>query len=181
MLRRFTSLILAILVILSFAACSKKKNSEQPVTIGFSCDVEVQYEEMNVKGHLTRSSAGTLIFDVTEPKTLNGLSMQWNGENITLKLHGLSFGVDPDAVPQSALGKNILSVLDAALGVRESGELTDEGLITKGSSSSGEFEIISDPETGSLIKLTIPSVGLTAKFSSFSLSSNSVTSTTASA
>jgi|LSQX01.1.fsa_nt_gb hypothetical protein len=169
MLRRFTSLTLVVLIVLCFAACSKKADAEKPVVTGFSCDVEVKYGEMDVKGRLTRSSAGTLIFDVNEPKTLNGLSMQWNGETISLKLHGFSFGVDPETVPQSALGKCILGVLDAALGMHDGGKVTDEGLVTKGSSSSGEFEILSDPKTGSLLRLRIPSENLTATFSNFKL------------
>ncbi len=171
MLRRFTSLTLVLFIVLSFVACFKKKGSEQPVTTGFSCDVEVKYQEMDVKGHLTRSSAGTLVFDINEPESLNGLSMQWNGDTITLKLHGISFGVDPAAIPQSALGQCILGVLDGALGTHDGSTVTDEGLVTKGSSASGEFEIVSDPETGNLLKLRMPSAGLTATFLNFKLTS----------
>jgi hypothetical protein len=172
MLRRLLSLTLCLLFILSFAACKNKNKSEQPITTGFSCDVEVTYNDMNVKGRITRSSAGTLTFEVKEPKSLNGLSMQWDGDSIALKLFGLSFDIDPDTIPQTALAQNILSVLDAAIGIRDQGEITEEGLVTKGSSLIGEFEIVSDPETGKLLKLQIPSAGLTANFSNFDITSS---------
>lgn len=171
MLRRLTGLLLVLSVAALLTSCSSKKKTEQPVTVGFSCDVNVEYEDMNVKGHLTRSTAGTLSFDVKEPSTLNGLTMQWNGDTITIKLHGLSFNVDPDTIPQSALGKRILGVLDAALGIREEGKLTEEGLLTRGSSSVGEFEIVSDPKNGNLLLLRIPSANLKATFSNFTLTS----------
>lgn len=60
-------------------------------------------------------SAGTLKMEFTEPATLNGMSMEWDGETSRSKLAGLSFGVDPAAVPESALGKGLLDALDAGL------------------------------------------------------------------
>lgn len=172
MLRRLACLVLSLVFVLTFCSCAKKKKAEQPVTTGFECDVDVQYKDMNVKGHLTRTSAGTLRMDVTEPKTLNGLSMEWDGNNITFKLHGLSFGVNPDSVPQSALGKSMLEAFDAALGVRDSGTVTKDGLSTTGQSAAGAFELISDPDTGALLTLKIPSSELTATFSNFSIKTN---------
>ncbi|MDD4546688.1 MAG: hypothetical protein PHR24_05275 [Oscillospiraceae bacterium] len=170
MLRRLTGLLLILLsVSLIFTSCSKKSKSEQPIMIGFSCNIEVKYDEMNVKGYLTRSAAGTLCFDIAEPETLKDLSMQWDGSEISIKLNGISFNVEPDKVPQSALGKCILGALDSALGVRDVGELTDEGLLTKGVSSAGDYEIISDPATGNLLNLRMPSVKLEATFSDFKL------------
>ena len=153
---------------LVLSACSSKKNgAEEPVTAGFECDMDVQYRDMEVKGHLTRQTAGTLLLEVTEPATLNGLSMEWDGENVQLRLHGLSFDVDPSAIPQSALGKGILGALDTALGLHEDRTVTEEGVSTKGSTLDGEFTLVSDPETGNLLSLTIPSLELTAQFSNF--------------
>lgn len=167
MLRRLACLLLSLALMLTVCACAKQKKSEQPVTIGFECDVDVQYGDMNVKGHLTRSSAGTLHMDVTEPKSLNGLSMEWDGSNITLKLHGFSFGVNPDTVPQSGLIKSMLEAFDSTVGSRDSGKVTKDGLLTVGQSASGEFEILSDPDNGNLLSLKIPSAELTATFSNF--------------
>ncbi|HHV50496.1 MAG TPA: hypothetical protein GXX54_02160 [Clostridiales bacterium] len=172
MLRRVLSLTLCLLVVLSFAACSKKGKAEKPVTTGFSCDVEASYDDMNVKGRLTRSSAGTLTFEVTEPESLKGLSMQLNGDSISIKLFGLSFDVKPENIPQTALGKSMLSALDSALDAKDQGEITEEGLVTKGSTPAGDFEIVSDPKTGNLLKLRIPSANLAATFSNFSTSSS---------
>lgn len=167
MLRRVFNLVFCLLIIISLAACSKKSKSEQPITTGFSCGVDVSCNDMNVKGRITRSSAGTLLFEVEEPKTLNGMTMQWDGDSVSLKLFGLSFDVNPENIPQTALARSILNVLDAAVGMHGEGEETKEGLVTKGTASIGEFEILSDSKTGNLLKLRIPSAGLTASFSDF--------------
>lgn len=169
MLRRPVCLLMVLLLALSAAACKKGGRPKQPVTTGFCCDVNVKYKDMNVRGSLKRTLAGTLSFDIVEPETIKGLSMQLSGETVTLKLHGLSFDVNPELIPQSALAKSLLSVLDAAIGDREGGEISKDGLLTKGSTLSGEFEILSDPETGRLLTIRMPSTDLTAEFSNFVL------------
>ncbi|HJD24087.1 MAG TPA: hypothetical protein H9694_08080 [Firmicutes bacterium] len=173
MLRRLARAALSMLLcaaLLFLPACSPgEKEAQEPVTAGFECDIAVQYQEMDIQGHLTRRSAGSLLLEITEPSTLNGLSMEWDGESITMKIHGLSFGVDPSALPESALGQGLLSALDAAIGQREERAQTQEGLATSGSITQGEFILVSDPETGSLLSLNIPAMGLTAEFSNFAL------------
>ena len=69
MTRRFFGLCLALLMaLLLCTACnSQNKNPEKPVTTGFACDVDMTYQDMRVKGHLTRMSAGTLKMEFTEP------------------------------------------------------------------------------------------------------------------
>lgn len=180
MLRRPVVLFLALLIGVTALSCAKTgKKAEKPVTTGFSSDVNVQYGDMTVKGHIQRSTAGTMTMDVQEPETLKGLSMVWNGESVSLKLHGLSFNVNPDTVPQSALVKSVLQTLDSAMPLKEDGELTDEGLLTTGSGPAGDFTLLSDPETGNLKQLSIPSIDLVATFSNFTLVSATDSTTTA--
>ncbi len=164
--------MLALTFTVGVAACAAgggKGGAETPVTTGFECDADLTYRDMQVKGHLTRLTTGTLTLDVTEPETLKGMTMQWDGETVSVKMYGLSFGVDPAAVPQTALGKSLLAALDAALHPAGEGQVTESGLVTSGEAAGGSFTITSDPETGSLLALEIPSAELKATFSNFSL------------
>lgn len=173
MLRRLTCLLLLFPFLLSFCACSKMNSKEEPVTTQFECDVDVQYGDMNVKGHIKRSTAGTLYLEVNEPATLDGLTMEWNGENISIKLYGLSYNINPDVIPQSALCQGIVDALDAAVETGKSGEATEDGITTTGECSSGEFTILSDPSTGNLLSLTVPSLEMIANFSNFTVTGSS--------
>lgn len=159
---------------LAFGSCNHSgKSAQQPVTTDFECDVQLTYRDMNVSGHLTRYSAGTLSMDFEQPDTLKGLTMIWDGETISVKMHGLSFGVDPSTVPESALGKGILDVLDNALRSDGAGQVSGGQMKTAGESVNGEFELISDPETGELLSMKVPSLGITATFSNFAANSAS--------
>ena len=171
MTRRFFGLCLALLtaLLLCTACHSQSQNPEKPVTTGFACDVDMTYQDMRVKGHLTRMSAGTLKMEFTEPATLNGMSMEWDGETISVKYAGLSFGVDPAAVPESALGKGLLDALDAGFRSGGEGRMTDKGLSVTGQSVNGQFEMLSDPQTGQLLSLKIPELKVAAAFSNFQI------------
>ena len=47
--------------------------------------------------------------------------------------------------------------------------MTDEGVKTQGDSVNGQFELLSDPDSGSLLALKVPSLNLTASFSNFAV------------
>lgn len=171
--RRGLLALLALTLCAGVAACAAGGRggggAETPVTTGFECDADVTYRDMQVKGHLTRLTTGTLTLDIDEPETLKGMTMQWDGETVSVKMYGLSFGLDPAAVPETALGRSLLAALDAALHPSGEGTVTENGLVTNGQAAGGTFTITSDPETGSLLSLEIPSAQLKATFTNFTL------------
>ncbi len=160
---------LAALLAALFLLAGCAGGAPQPPTVtGFACNVTVSYQGMTIAGRLTRPAAGLLSLSLTSPETLKDMELEWDGTEVKVKLYGLSFGVDPAAFPESALGSSLLGALDAA--VRAAPGLTSGGgLTTTGQAVGGEFELISDPVNGQLIALKIPASGLEATFSGFEL------------
>lgn len=164
------SLLLVLLCSLLLCGCAADPpaaRSQQPVTMGFTCDMEGSYRGTAVAGQLSRSSVGLLTVRLSQPEDLSGLEMEWNGEKVMLRMFGLSVEVEPDTVPESALGVSILQSLDAAMQNPDGGTLTDAGMKTVGSCENGSYELISDPETGHLRSLSVPALEFTARFSNF--------------
>ena len=122
---------------------------------------------MTLKGTLTRTTAGTLSMTFSEPDTLKGVTAEWNGETVRASLYGLSFDLSPSTLPAGALGKVLTDALDAALRSPKDGALTEEGWRWEGTGQNGTVTILSDPDDGSLLSMEVPSVPLTASFSSF--------------
>lgn len=165
---RIRSSLIAVGLLFLLSACGKQE-SRPPTVSGFRCHTVITCDALTAEGELTRETAGMLTLELTQPETLRGMQLRWDGETATVKLHGLSFGVDPEALPASGFGKALLSSLDAATG-SVPGTYDDEGRCrTAGHGASGDFTLTSDPETGYLLSLTIPSLHLTATFSSFEL------------
>lgn len=154
--------ILAVLLV----GCSRKTAAD-PIGEGFSCSVKAVYRDMQVRGTLTREAVGTLTMSFTAPETLDGLTARWDGGDVTLTMHGMSFAMDPASVPESALGEEIIAAFDAAL--RGEGERTqkDGKLTVRDSGANGEYTLVFDAETGRPLSLSVPSLPLTAEFSDF--------------
>lgn len=169
--RRF-SLLLGLLTALSLLFCagcsSEPQTQEPPAVTGFSCDTDVSYQDMHVKGKLTRMEEGTLTFALDEPESLDGLTMKWDGETISFELYGMSFGVDPEQFRKAPLGQSIVNALDAVGQTEAAAANAEDGsAVVTGTSVSGEFELAFDPASGQLLSLRFPDLGMNATFSNF--------------
>lgn len=165
---RLWPVLLALVVLLT--GCNPRSSSkvETPHVTGFSCSAAGTYREEAVAGTLTRSAAGLLTVTLSEPSSLDGLTMTWNGENVKLRMLGIEWSISPDAIPQAALGVRILQSLDAVVHGEGEGERTADGrLRTTGTAGDAAFTLYSDPATGALLSLEVPSEELTLTFSDF--------------
>lgn len=161
-MRRWGAGLLAAILI-GCVGCAKKPQAV-PDTAQFACDFTATYREMRVAGSLKRYGAGTLSLTFTEPETLSGLAAVWDGEAVTFSLHGLSFSADPAVLPESALGQELVAVLDGAL--RGEGDCrTEQGkLVVNGTVNGTAYTLVCDGESGKPVSLSVPSLPLEATF-----------------
>ncbi len=164
-MRRAAGLLLGLVLVLT--GC-RGVTATQPISEGFTCAMQATYRDLKVSGTLTRDGAGRLGLTFDEPSTLKGLTVRWDGETVTLSLGGMSFSVNPDAVPERALGEEIVSAFDTAL--RGEGKRTTENgkLTVEGNGPNGAYTLAFDAETGEPLSLSVPALPLAATFSNFS-------------
>lgn len=162
-MRRLVAFALLFLFIVAGVGC-RKKEVTPPITTDFSCEFRAVYRELAVAGTLTRHTAGTVLLNFSEPETLSGLTATWDGEAVKLSLLGLEYTVTPESVPEAALGKELLAVLDAAL--RSEGKVTQDGnaIILEGVCNSHDYTYRYDRQSGAPISLVVPALPLTVTF-----------------
>lgn len=166
-MRRIFACLCVLVCVCVWGGCKKGDSSAAPVTSGFSCVVTADYNGLALKGTLTRQIASTLTLELVEPATLKGLTLTWENEALTATLHGLTVTLDPSQLPHVGAVPLLLRTLDAAATLTKGGELTANGLTFQGEADFGRYTLVSDPATGNLITLTIPSSALTVHFSQF--------------
>lgn len=154
--------VLCVLLCFLCIACRPIQPSD-PLSVDFSCDFRAEYQSLTVAGTLTRHTAGTLQLTFTEPETLRDVSADWNGENVSLRYMGLSFSAD--ALPERALGDQLIHAFDAAFSGEGEREQNDETVTLNGTSSGKPFTYIYDSESGKPLSLSVPSLPLTVTFS----------------
>lgn len=135
--------------------------SAAPVTDGFTCQAAMRYGDMAVEGTLTCSADGAATLAFTLPKSLQGVTLGWDGGAMTMALGDMQMTVPPEKVPQSALIRCLLEVLTAS---HPTGELTEEGNVIRGNIQHASYTLVCHPETGLPLSLSVPDEQLEAVF-----------------
>jgi len=154
---RMTAVLGAALML---AGCGTPR-SAAPVTDGFTCHAAMQYREMVVEGQLTCSADGAAALSFSLPKSLQGVTLGWNGSGMTMELGGMSLAVPTEDVPESALIRCLLSVLSAS---HPKGSLTADGYVVEGEAEGVAYTLVCDPTSGLPMSLSVPSQELEAVF-----------------
>ena len=158
---RFAAAAAAVCMVLTAVGCGGNKPSTTPVTDGFTCRTAIQYREMAVEGDLTCSEAGQMELTFTLPKSLQGITLGWDGEAMTMQLGGMRMDLPVEKVPQGALIRCLLQVLTAA---HPHGTVTDEGYVITGETEGVAYALVCDPTSGLPRSLSVPQEELEATF-----------------
>ena len=102
--------------LLVLVGCSAGSGAVPPVTNGFTCTAAIDYRELSVEGTMTCLDDGKLMLSFTHPDTLSGVTISWDGERMAMELAGVTVHLEESAIPQSALIKSVLEVLNASHG-----------------------------------------------------------------
>lgn len=163
---RLLRLGLLLMLCLSVVGCSKP-TPPQPKTVNFTCTFTARYQDLSVSGTLTRYTQGTLLLDFTEPETLRDIRALWDGEKMKVQYHGITFDVGNTDIPETALGKQLLTVLDNALTTE--GERDGNTVIVTGSINGAAYTYTYAADNGFPLSLTVPSLPLEVTFSNVTL------------
>ena len=134
----------------------------EPVTKGFTCQTTIQYQDLQLQGQLSSRRDGRLLLTFSQPKSLSGVAIGWDGSHMTMELAGVSVRIAPEKVPQGALIKELLAVLTAE---HATGQLTDEGYVLTGEADDHAYTLVCDVHSGLPRSLLVPESGISATFS----------------
>ena len=155
-------IVVAVIGGLAFLSGRKQEvNAAQPVTDGFTCAVEIDYRQLSLKGQLSRMADGRLLATFSEPSSLSGVAISWDGEDMAMEIGGLSVPVSADNVPQGALVKSLLTVLTAEL---TDGETTQDGVTYTGDVDGKTYTVVCDRDTGFMRSVSVPEDELEVTF-----------------
>ena len=160
MKRGVLRLVAMLSVVLLVSGCSASPSVE-PITSGFACHTAMQYRDMAVEGELTCSVDGRATLAFTLPKSLQGVTLGWDGSGMTMELGGMRMAVPTEKVPESALIRCLLTVLTAT---HPTGDLTDDGYVIDGQVEHLTYTLVCDPTSGLPLSLSIPDEPLEAVF-----------------
>jgi len=179
MKKAIVSIVLVITAVIFTACGGTKKNLSKPTPIPvFSCNASIAYDDFSAVASVERYGDGVWSAEFSEPSTLAGVRLDFADGEVTASYKGLSFSVPKDAVPVKALISSLIEVFDESMksdslqGVEENGKIT-----VSGSLSQGDYSIVFDEKSGSLLSFEMPGSGLKMVFSDFSANASQMTTT----
>lgn len=162
--RGLTGWLLGLVLLMGWLSGCRPATTAPPAATDFACRFSAVYGDLSAEGTLTRRSAGTLELTFSEPATLEGLTVIWDGAQVTFSLYGVQFAVDAAHIPEQALGEAVREALDSVL--QGNTDLRREGgtAVLEGTGPAGSYTLVCHGETGYPMTLTVPDLELTVSF-----------------
>lgn len=109
-------LLILFLIIFILAGCKAEKQTAVQLS-GLSFDCNADYNGGTVAGNIKAYGGGVFSFTLTEPKSIAGMEVKYDGETMTVNYLGLSYS------PQLPLpAENINSVLNTIIAAASGGK-----------------------------------------------------------
>lgn len=169
MLKKIIALSLCSILLFTGCVFNKPKESASPdLNRLFSCNAEIRYGDFEMSAVLKRLGDGMWEAECSAPKTLAGVKLSYNGDDITASFKGLSFSIPKTAAPVKSIFQLAFSVIDKTAAGGELPMIEKDGvLIFSGEAEQGKFEVRTDKETGNLLGFSMPAYELEITCSDF--------------
>lgn len=173
-MKKYIRIVLCIALIFCtvlLASCGKpgvKEERPPAIPAAFSTDIEAVTPVQNFKAHLNYKNMNSCVIRFSQPLTLNGVEMIWDGQTVRVQYKGVGFDVDVSKFPQSAIGTEVINSVNAAVKSENLKiEKTGEDWSYSGTTKSGAFTIIQDGATGYLRSINLPDNDVEILFTNF--------------
>jgi len=144
-------------VFLLLVSCGKP--AVEPVTDGFRCTVRLVYGSSEYIGTLDRSDPTTGSLTIHKPASLEGTTMTWDGDDVTVSYKHMTVTFAEGTLPVGAAVKALWKTLDSC---RSSSENTT---VVEGMVDGIGYTVTFDDTSGLPLTMAVPSVPLNVSFS----------------
>ena len=172
-MKQFFMIGTSILLMLILTGCGEKavlppdaEQVSQAVRQPFDAQATLHMGGMEAVTNLNRDGDGAFSFAFTEPAALNGMTVTMDAEKIGFSYLGMHIEGDSADVLDSAAVKAIAGALSKVAepnGIQVG--IEDGAVLVNGESESGEFQLKLDPQSRSMLSLSIPELDLVCHFS----------------
>lgn len=139
-----------------------------PLKPSFSSNAKIRCGNLEIKSIFSKEENGRFLLEFQSPEVLQGMSMQYTSDQITIEYRGLTGNYPPDGVSQKAIGKILIDAISSfcqggTLEMRSNGtQLEARGKLQE---SGNDFLLILEESSGKLLSLQVPDADLMVSFS----------------
>jgi hypothetical protein len=135
----------------------------------FTCTANITTEDLTAVGKLSRYGVESWEIEFSEPETLSGVTLTFDGVNSEASYKGLSFSMPKSAVPVNSMLLCLATAVDEISTSDEKECTSSEGFFTfKGSTDCGDYILNVKEDTGNIATFSMKNLGLNIVFSDVS-------------
>lgn len=173
--------ILTSLTFLLLTACNSGTNetvsTKDIFSEPFTCTANIVTDDLNAIGKLSRYGLESWEIEFSEPTTLSGVMLTFDGVNSEASYKGLSFSMPKSAVPVNSMLLCLANAVDEISTSEEKDCSSSEGLLTfKGSTDCGDYVLTVKEDTGDIAMFEMKNLNLVMTFSEVSTLETSISS-----
>lgn len=185
MRKRSIAVILTIILLCLLTGCKTIKNvvkAKSPdLNKSFTAEVVIDYDGSEIKGIVTRYGTGLWAMEITEPKSMAGLKINYDDDGVTASLGELNFNIPLEQVSNNAIFAQLFNAIDSAAALNELDYAqTENGVTYTGNTDYGTYILTFNPDNYTLTDISLPDMGIEIKVLSFSEIKSSPSETTTS-
>ncbi len=168
--KKFAAGFLSVICVLMLCCCKGEKTSAAPdLNKLFTGTASIACGDFTAEATINRLGNGMWDVEFLSPKTLSGVKLSFNGDEITASYLGLKFTVPKDTSPVKGVLRLLFDAVDKS---SEKPDMVctekDGKIIFDGEINSEKFKIMFNKETGGLSGFEVPDKDLKIEFSSYS-------------
>lgn len=158
-----TGVLLTAVICILCCRCAAKDILPQFSGYSGRCDLSLAGGECSLL--ISSGEAGTFSAEIIAPAELEGMKAEWSADGFRLFYMGMEWQEPSGRFPAGAAASAVRNVFISAAGAASPAKPTSDGVyILEGNCESGDYKL-SLNEDGSPSGLSIPGMGINAKFS----------------
>lgn len=165
-MKRLLSLLCGVCLIF-FCACGQQADSDSPPDLPerFSGDAAVSIGDYTMLSHV-QYAPEYLEVTFQSPEVLTKMKMTYTGDECSIAYDNLSLNLDLSDLPQAAFGRVIIQTMRKCAAKSDiTVSRTEDGWMYTGETALGSFEVLQNPSSGALTRISCPGIQATIEFS----------------
>lgn len=136
------------------------------LTKTFNANANIKMQDITLNADVNRTSPNSITLAIIEPTTLEGMNLQYNGEEISINYKGMTLGLDKNSKGLSSVASILMkSIETATAGTGLEIKSENNSIIVNGATDTGDFSIQLDPSNNSIATIKAPDLDFSCEFS----------------
>lgn len=137
----------------------------------FNANAVIKMQDITLNADVNRTNPNAITLNILEPKTLEGMNVQYDGDLVNINYKGMTLGLDKNSKALSSVANILMSAIETATaGTGVEIKNIDEGISINGVTDTGDFSILLNPSDNSIASISSENLDFICEFNSTPIS-----------